>query len=80
MGEAERQQDQLAAGWNAIERDPASAEEIARMALRGDSPHIEFVRLLGASLFLQQRFQEAITPLSEVFQRAHAEGIGVHHH
>jgi len=76
MGEAERQRDQLAAGWNAIERDPRSAEEIARMAPRGDSPHIEFVRLLGASLFLQDRFQEAIAPLSEVFQKAHTEGIG----
>jgi len=78
MGEAERQQDQLAAGWKAIERDPRSAEEIARMALRGDSPHIEFVRLLGASLFLQDRFQEAIGPFREVFQKARTAGAGYH--
>jgi protein O-GlcNAc transferase len=78
MEEAERQRDQLAAGWNAIERDPRSAEEIARMALRGESPHIEFVRLLGASLFLQDRFQEAIEPFREVFQKARTAGAGYH--
>src|SRR6266513_929330 len=78
MGEAGTQQDQLAAGWNVIERDPRSAEEIARTALRGDSPHIEFVRLLGASLFLQDRFQEAIDPFREVFQKARTAGAGYH--
>ena len=78
MGEAERQRDQLAAGWNVIERDPRSAEEIARVALRGDSPHIEFVRLLGASLFLQDRFQEAIEPFREVFEKARTAGAGHH--
>ena len=78
MGEAERQRDQLAAGWNAIERDPRSAEEIARTALRGESPHIEFVRLLGASLFLQDRFREAIEPFREVFQKARTAGAGYH--
>jgi len=78
MGEGERQRDQLAAGWNVIERDPRSAEEIARVALRGDSPHIEFVRLLGASLFLQDRFQEAIEPFREVFQKARTAGAGYH--
>jgi predicted O-linked N-acetylglucosamine transferase (SPINDLY family) len=77
MGEAERQQDQLAAGWNAIERnDPRPAEEFARAALRRNPRDSESLSLLGESLFLQQRFQEAITPLSEVFQRAHAQGIG----
>ena len=78
MGETERQRDQLAAGWNAIERDPRSAEGIARIALRGESPHIEFVRLLGASLFLQYRFQEAIEPFREVFQKARTAGAGYH--
>src|SRR5258708_35443483 len=78
MGEAERQRHQLAAGWNASERDPRSAEQIARMALRGGSPHIEFVRLLGASLFLQDRFQEAIEPFREVFQKARTAGAGYH--
>jgi Flp pilus assembly protein TadD len=48
------------------------------VALRGDSPHIEFVRLLGASLFLQDRFQEAIEPFREVFQKARTAGAGYH--
>src|SRR6266853_111763 len=78
MGKAETQQEQLAAGWKSIEHDPRSAETIARFALQGGSPHIEFLRLLGASLFLQDRFREAIEPLREVFGKARTAGAGHH--
>ena len=78
MGKAETQQEQLAAGWKSIEHDPRSAETIARFALEGGSPHIEFLRLLGASLFLQDRFREAIEPLREVFEKARTAGAGHH--
>ena len=78
MGKAETQRDQLAAGWKAIEHDPRSAEAIARVGLQDGSPHIEFLRLLGASLFLQDRFQEAIEPFREVFEKARTAGAGHH--
>jgi protein O-GlcNAc transferase len=72
-------QTQLAAGWTAVERgDPRSAEQIARAALLEDRAQIEFVRLLGASLFLQDRFAEAIEPFSEVFRKARTSGAGYH--
>ena len=77
MGKAERQRNQLAAGWKAIERnEPRPAEEFARAALLQNPRDNESLSLLGASLFLQQRFQEAIAPLREAFDEAHKEGAG----
>ena len=77
MGKAERQRTQLAAGWKAIERnEPRPAEEFARAALRRNPRDSESLSLLGASLFLQRRFQEAVGPLSEVFREVHTEGLG----
>jgi len=79
MTNPEHLQRQLAAGWNAVERrDLRSAEELARAALLEDPAQIEFVRLLGASLFLQDRFREAMEPFREVFQKARTSGAGYH--
>jgi predicted O-linked N-acetylglucosamine transferase (SPINDLY family) len=78
-GKAEGLQSRLAAGWSAMERrDVRAAEEIARAVLREDRAQIEFVRLLGASLFLQDRFREAIEPFREVFEKARTAGAGYH--
>src|SRR6266852_6001026 len=69
MGKAERQRNQRAAGWKALERNELRpAEEIARAALRKNPRDRDSLSLLGASLFLQRRFQEAVAPLSEVFR------------
>ena len=69
----------LAAGWSALERrDMRSAEELARAELRRDPAQVEFMRLLGASLFMQERFREAIAPFSEVFDKARTSGAGYH--
>jgi len=77
MGKSERQRNQRAAGWKAIERnEPRPAEEFARAALRQNPRDSESLSLLGASLFLQQRFREAVEPLREVFQEGHTEGVG----
>ena len=77
MGKAERQRNQRAAGWKALERNELRpAEEIARAALRQNPRDSESLSLLGVSLFLQHRFPEAIAPLGEVFQEAHTEGVG----
>jgi predicted O-linked N-acetylglucosamine transferase (SPINDLY family) len=77
MGKAERQRNQRAAGWKALERNELRpAEEIARAALRKNPGNRDSLSLLGASLFLQHRFQEAVAPLSEVFNEVHTEGLG----
>jgi len=69
----------LTAGWSAVERrDLRSAERLAREVLREDPAQIEFTRLLAASLFLQDRFKEAIGPFREVFARARTAGAGYH--
>src|SRR5262249_34212823 len=39
---------------------------------------IEFVRLLAASLFVQERYQEAVAPFLEVLRRAPTPGAGYH--
>jgi len=78
-GKAEGPPSRLAEGWSALERrDLRAAEEIARSALREDRAQIEFVRLLGASLFMQDRFREAIEPFHEVFEKARTAGAGYH--
>src|SRR5437867_3440921 len=77
MGKAERQRNQRAAGWKALKRNELRpAEEIARAALRQNPRDRDSLSLLGASLFLQRRFQEAVAPLSEVFHEVHSEGLG----
>jgi predicted O-linked N-acetylglucosamine transferase (SPINDLY family) len=79
MTNPERQKQQLAAGWQAIERNDArAAENLARAGLADDRTQIEFVRLLGASLFVQERYQEALAPFREVFQKARTFGVGYH--
>jgi predicted O-linked N-acetylglucosamine transferase (SPINDLY family) len=77
MEEAERQKKRLAAGRQAIERnDPRAAEEIANSALRDNPRDIDFLQLLAVSYYRQSRFQEAIAPLKEVFQRLSPKGAG----
>jgi protein O-GlcNAc transferase len=67
----------LAEGWQAIERDDLhAAEQIARAALRDDPRDVESLYLLGSSLLFQDRFGEALAPLSEVVQRAPRRGAG----
>jgi protein O-GlcNAc transferase len=67
----------LAEGWQAIERnDLRAAEEIARAALRDDPRDLESLYLLGSSLLFQDRFGEALAPLSEVVERAPRRGAG----
>jgi protein O-GlcNAc transferase len=67
----------LAEGWQAIERDDLhAAEEIARAALRDDPRDLESLYLLGSSLLFQDRFGEALAPLSEVVARAPRRGAG----
>jgi protein O-GlcNAc transferase len=79
MANSAGQEQQLAAGWQAIERnDPRAAEKLARATLRAGGAQIEFVRLLGASLFMQERYQEALAPFREVFQKARTSGVGYH--
>ena len=79
MTNPERQQKDLAAGWQALERNnPGYAEAIARAALHDDATDIEFIRLLGASLFVQERYQEAVAPFREVLRRAPTPGAGYH--
>jgi protein O-GlcNAc transferase len=67
----------LADGWAAIGRDAfPEAERIARSALQQDSSDAEALRLLGDSLFYQDRFAEAAVPLQKVFQQSSARGVG----
>src|SRR5262249_22812779 len=79
MTNPKRQQKELTAGWQALERNnPGYAEAIARAALNNDATQIEFIRLLGASLFVQERYQEAVAPFLEVLRRAPTPGAGYH--
>jgi protein O-GlcNAc transferase len=65
----------LAEGWQAIERnDLPAAEGIARAALRANPGDVESLYLLGSSLLFQDRFQDALAPLSVVVQRAPRRG------
>ena len=67
----------LAEGWHAIERDDLrAAEDLARRALAEDARDGEALRLLGASLLFQDRFQEALAPLRETHERAPRKGSG----
>jgi predicted O-linked N-acetylglucosamine transferase (SPINDLY family) len=51
-----------------------AAEGIARAALRANPGDVESLYLLGSSLLFQDRFQDALGPLSEVVQRAPRRG------
>jgi protein O-GlcNAc transferase len=51
-----------------------AAEGIARAALRANPGDVESLYLLGSSLLFQDRFQDALAPLSEVVQRASRRG------
>jgi len=65
----------LAEGWQAIERDDLrAAEQIARAGLAQDPRDVESLYLLGSSLLFQDRFREALPPLSDVVQRAPRKG------
>jgi predicted O-linked N-acetylglucosamine transferase (SPINDLY family) len=77
MDEIEQPPQRLNAGWNAIDRgDFRAAEELARVELGKNPQDLESLRLLGTSLMLQNRFQEAVAPLREVFQKAPRRGVG----
>jgi protein O-GlcNAc transferase len=68
---------QLHDGWSAIDHDDfAEAERIARTALQRDPADSESLRLLGDSLFYQDRFAEAADPLRKAFQQSPARGVG----
>jgi protein O-GlcNAc transferase len=51
-----------------------AAEGIARAALRANPGDVESLYLLGSSLLFQDRFQDALAPLSVVVQRAPRRG------
>lgn len=77
MAAADANPPRLAEGWDAIERDDLrAAEDLARRALAEDARDGEALRLLGASLLFQDRFQEALAPLREAHQRAPRKGSG----
>ena len=65
----------LTEGWQAIERnDLRAAEGIARAALTANPGDVESLYLLGSSLLFQDRFQEALAPLSDVVRSAPRRG------
>jgi protein O-GlcNAc transferase len=77
MEKAEQFPQRLSAGWKAIEGDDLrGAEEIARRALAQDAHDAEALRLLGASLLYQARYEEALVPLREVHLHAPRRGSG----
>lgn len=64
-------------GWRALEADdPAAAEGHARRALARDAGDLDALRLLGASLLFQERFQEALEPLRFAHQQGPGRGTG----
>jgi protein O-GlcNAc transferase len=68
---------ELAAGWDAIQRDDfAGAERLARAALAAVPQDGEALYLLGSSLLFQERFGEALAPLTEAQRRFARRGVG----
>ena len=66
-----------AAGWDAIQRDDlAGAERLARAALAATPQDAEALYLLGSSLLFQERFGEALAPLTEAQRRLARSGVG----
>jgi predicted O-linked N-acetylglucosamine transferase (SPINDLY family) len=73
MANSAGQEQQLIAGWQAIERnDPGAAESIARDFLRQGSAHPQLgllaYNLLAVSLMQQSRHEEALGPLARVLE------------
>jgi protein O-GlcNAc transferase len=67
---------ELAAGWDAIQRDDfAGAERLARAALAVTPQDGEALYLLGSSLLFQERFGEALAPLTEAQRRLARRGV-----
>jgi protein O-GlcNAc transferase len=77
MAPAHRDSQRLAAGWQALEgNDLEAAEAAARRELAQDPQDVEALRLLGASLLFQERFQEALAPLRYAHLQGPARGTG----
>jgi len=82
MANPERQEQQLVAGWHAVERgDPGAAEAIARDLLRqgGRPGPLEVItyNLLGVSLMQQSRHEEALAALGLALERE-PQSAGTH--
>ena len=74
MANAAGQEQQLVAGWRAIERsDSGAAEAIARDLLRQGPSHPQLgvlaCNLLAVSLMQQSRYEEALVPLASALER-----------
>src|SRR5215472_13329392 len=74
MANPQRHEQQLVAGWQAIERsDPGAAEAIARDLLRQDRPRdaldVLAYNLLAVSLMQQARHEEALAALAPALER-----------
>ena len=66
----------LSSGWEALERDQfADAEAVARLALECAPTDSEALYLLGSALLFQERFQEALGPLSEAAKSLNRRGV-----
>src|ERR1044072_145559 len=66
----------LSSGWEALERDQfADAETLARKALALTPGDGEALYLLGSALLFQDRFPEALGPLSDAAQSLHRQGV-----
>lgn len=77
MVTADQPPQHLTAGWEALERDDLrTAEELARNALANNPEDAESLRLLGSSLLYQNRFKEAVAPLSKALETAPNRGVG----
>lgn len=72
MANPQRHEQQLVAGWQAIERsDPGAAEAIARDLLRQGAPRdaVLVYNLLAVSLMRQARHEEALAALGSALER-----------
>lgn len=66
----------LSSGWEALERDQlADAEAVARLALQRTPGDGEASYLLGSALLFQERYQEALGPLSDAARLLHQRGV-----
>jgi len=66
----------LSSGWQALERDQfADAESLARQALERTPADSEAAYLLGSALLFQERFHEALAPLSDAAKSLHRPGV-----
>lgn len=66
----------LSSGWEALERDQfADAEALARRQLERAPANSEALYLLGSALLFQERFPEALGPLSDAAKSLHRRGV-----